>query len=166
MTEEQRNSYEQLLDWCGKSPEGATHFDMNDLGSKSWKMLLGDYYYIWINEAKEWKRWRHKDSVDWTLVPIPKGNAKQDKQKEPSGSANSYYWVEIPLDRVKIDQDKGVVGFMLEQYIKYGLGNDFDRGNLCKANHRIGRKGNPKDYEISKMHYYVDQIDKNFEEEM
>lgn len=165
MTEEQRKHYEKLLKLCGEPPKRATHFDMNDLSLNSWKLDSDGYYYMWNNDDHKWK-WSGGVSPYWSLVPIPKGNSKHDNQKEPSGSANSYYWIEIPLDRVKIDQDKGVVGFMLEQYIKYGLGNDFDRGNLCKANHRIGRKGNSKEYEISKMHYYVGQIDKNFEEEV
>ena len=83
------------------------------------------------------------------------------KQKSDGGSS-SYYWVEIPLDRVVVDEEKGTVGFMLEEYIKHGLGNDFDRGNLAKANHRVGKKsGNDVSYDVKKMHYYVDQIKKN-----
>lgn len=89
-----------------------------------------------------------------------RGGASEDK---PSGSSNSYYWIEIPLDRVKIDTEKGTVGFMLEQYLKFGLDNDFDRCNLAKTNHRIGKKpGNDDTYEIEKLAYYSEQIKKNW----
>jgi len=52
---------------------------------------------------------------------------------------------------------------MLEEYIKYGLDNDFDRGNLAKTNHRIGKKpGNDDQYELDKLQYYAGQVGKNW----
>lgn len=82
------------------------------------------------------------------------------KKEKSCGDSSGYYWIEIPLDRVVVKNDR--VGFMLEEYIKFGLDNDFDRGNLAKANHRIGSKeGNSIDYDTNKMHYYVNQINKN-----
>ena len=153
-------------------PDGATHFDMNDPSRSGWiRESEGVTEYFLCGES--WNEFNVAQNSS-ILVQIPDKpwydpkdvSLNKPVSNEPSGSSNSYYWIEIPLDRVKIDEGKGVVGYMLEDYIKYGLDNDFDRGNLCKANHRIGRKGNSKEYEIGKMHYYVDQIDKNFEEDV
>ena len=87
------------------------------------------------------------------------GRVYNPKAAAPSGKENSYYWVEMPINAVTIDETNGTIGFMLEEYIKHGLDNDFDRGNLAKANHRLGKKqGNTEEYELDKMHYYVDRI--------
>lgn len=158
-------------------PDGATHFGVEDPSYSTWMILTSVSWYTYMND--KWVVYAPMESElrDFIQIPdkpwcCPEDNYPKDVSlnkpvsNEPSGSSNSYYWIEIPLDRVKIDEEKGVVGFMLEQYLKYGLDNDFDRCNLAKANHRIGRKGNSKEYEIGKMHYYVDQIDKNFEEDV
>lgn len=68
------------------------------------------------------------------------------------GGKSGYYWVEIPLSKVEINEEKGVVGFMLEEYIEHGLNNDFDQGNIAKCNHRIGKKaGNTDLYDVNKI---------------
>ncbi len=85
------------------------------------------------------------------------GECLEEKEKSTGGSSN-YYLVTLPKEAYTLNED-GSISFMLEEYIKYGLDNNFDKGNLAKANHRIGKKeGNTLEYDKNKMHHYVDRI--------
>jgi hypothetical protein len=172
LTKEQKDAFHKILKiYNGKVPVHATHFDMGDISASGFIAYVGngDWKVAWSTGGYS-AYVPDVDDLD-NMIPIPEKPwyipedvAFNSDSKMPSGSSNSYYWIEIPIDRVKIDEASGTVGFMLEEYLKFGLNNDFDRCNLAKANHRIGKKGgNSKEYEVEKMHYYVDQINKNME---
>ena len=118
------------------------------------------------------------EAFDWELAPqgyefwssIELEEMPEEKQpvRVPTGGKSDYYLVEIPIDAptLEIDREKGVVRFMLEEYIRYGLNNDFDRGNICKANHRLGNKqGVSVEYDTNKIEHYNNRIRKTHKED-
>ena len=163
-----------MLEKAGYPPEDATHvdFDMGGvLDCERWlKIEDGEEYFLdkeerWLDasencvESEENYPIPQKPWYDPADVAFKEGCLKD--QKKPTGGKSSYYLVEIPLDAptLEIDEENGVVRFMLEEYIRYGLGNDFDRGNIAKANHRLGNKpGVAKEYDLNKINHYVDRI--------
>ena len=83
------------------------------------------------------------------------------EKSTPTGGKSDYYLVEIPIEAptIEIDHENGVVRFMQEKYFKYVLGNDFDRGNIAKANHRLSKKlGVNIDYDFNKIEHYANRI--------
>lgn len=94
------------------------------------------------------------DKPEGSGTPIP----KDSEPVKSDGGSSSYYLVTLPEGAYTLNED-GSVSWMLEEYIKFGLQNDFNRGNLAKANHRIGKKaGNTLEYDKNKMHHYVDRL--------
>ena len=171
LTEEQVDHFVEMVEHCGPIPDGATHFDIGDPTTSTWMRKEGNKWYCWLGVWFVIEPEEGEAETDFIKIPEKpwynpsdvKLEKEEPEQNKPSGSSNSYYWVEIPLDRVTIDEDNSTVGFMLEEYIKYGLGNDFDRGNLAKTNHRIGKKpGNDDQYELDKLQYYAGQVKKNW----
>ena len=100
---------------------------------------------------------------DSTLEETSKKVVEQIHSETPvssDGKASSYYWIELPLsERVVVDTEKGMVGFMVEEIIEHALGNDFDRGNIMKANLRVGKKsGNSVEYDANKIQYSAERL--------
>lgn len=170
LTTEQQEHFLKMLDKVGDPPEGTTHVD-NSTSSLDYCMWLqlkqdGQYFY----DYGEWELATEGDTSDqFYQLPekpwsVPDQETTSEEKIKSDGGSSSYYDFYIPLDRVEIDEESGTVKIRLEDYIKFALDNDFDRGNLAKANHRIGKKaGNNLDYDTNKMQYYVGQIKKNCE---
>ena len=134
------------------------------------KLFKGEVIGNWVDtlkpvaRAKNGNEETYQDSI--AVIPEKLLNAIQesvDKKRKMQGNGleSSYYLVTMPISSVSINPDTLEVSFMLEEYIKHGLDNDFDRANICKANHRIGRKGNDTKYETNKIRYSADRIDVN-----
>jgi len=111
--------------------------------------------------------WEEPNNPDSTLEEISKKVkdelVEQIRSETPvssDGKASSYYWIELPLsERVVVDTEKGVVGFMVEEIIEHALDNDFDRGNIMKANLRVGKKsGNSVEYDTNKIQYSAERL--------
>lgn len=93
-----------------------------------------------------------------TDTPMPECKPAKGSKIKSDGRSTSYYLTTLPEGAFTLNED-GSVSFMIEEYIKYGLNNNFDQGNLAKANHRIGKKeGNTEEYDKNKMHHYVDRL--------
>ena len=116
------------------------------------------------NDLSRLKYYTYREG-DPKLIEVSSGSPmpdaappKTDKGKIKSdGGSSSYYLVTLPEGSFSLNKD-GSISFMLEEYIKYGLSNNFDAGNLAKANHRFENKeGNTAKYEKNKMHHYVDR---------
>lgn len=186
LTQEQQEHFLKMIDKVGEPPEGTTHVDFGNVGYCMWLQLNQDDQYFY--DYDEWelatgdnisdqfyelpeKPWCNPPNMDaCKLTPhqvamLSEGKIVRLSSEEKitsDGGSSSYYDFYIPLDRVEINEESGTVKIRLEDYIKFGLDNDFDRGNLAKANHRIGKKaGNNLDYDANKMQYYVGQIKKN-----
>lgn len=127
-----------------------------------------------------WKRLKEERAEKENLKVQAKSNDEKDlpagssgtpmpQVKEPlgegikfksDGGSSEVYLVTLPKGSFTQNED-GSISFMLEEYLKHGLDNDFDQCNLAKANHRFDKKeGNTRKYEINKMHYYIDRMEK------
>jgi tRNA A58 N-methylase Trm61 len=85
-----------------------------------------------------------------------------EKIKSDGGSSR-YYEIMIPKDNV-IERD-GYYIIQVEDVIEFGMGNDFDKGNLFKVLYRLGKKaGNTISYELNKMKYSLNRLTKRFED--
>lgn len=102
-----------------------------------------------------------KDQLPTVVESVVNESEPNLEKVKSDGGKSSYYWVELPLESVKIDNEKGVVGFMLEEYITHGLNNDFDQGTIAKSNHRIGKKaGNSVEYDVNKILHSAERLKK------
>ncbi len=89
------------------------------------------------------------------------------EQIKSDGGSSSYYEIRVPAGKVRAEL--GMAGqpeyyvFQVEDVIEFGLGNDFDKGNLFKVLYRMGRKaGNSTSYELNKMKYSLDKLFRRF----
>lgn len=83
------------------------------------------------------------------------------------GGSSSYYEIRVPADKVRVELGMNnrpeYYVFQVEDVIEFGLGNDFDKGNLFKVLYRFGRKaGNTLNYELNKMQYSLDKLKRRF----
>lgn len=92
------------------------------------------------------------------------------------GGSSSYYEIDIPLNKIKYATDGKVpvpgetyqtpthIRVEVKDIIKYGLDNDFDRGNIFKALVRLGRKaGADEKYDINKCMFFLKEIMKDYD---
>jgi hypothetical protein len=89
------------------------------------------------------------------------------EQIKSDGGSSAYYEIRVPASKVRVET--GMSGlpeyyvFQVEDVIEYGLGNDFDMGNLFKVLYRFGRKaGNTLAYELNKMQYSLNKLKKRY----
>lgn len=110
---------------------------------------------------------------DWALVNgdyelLVVGQELGSKQPIKSdGGSSSYYTIPLPNDVIdKIVKNRAIE---TEDILKYGLGNDFDFANAAKSLIRLwgtvngaGKAGNDAKYELSKIRYSLNKIEKFF----
>jgi hypothetical protein len=87
------------------------------------------------------------------------------------GSASTYYEIDIPVNKVMLitptegmplsDFVSGRVRVEVKDIIRHALNNDFDKGNIFKALVRLGKKdGASIVYDINKMRFFLDELEK------
>lgn len=129
----------------------------NNLPSRTFQRHFWNLDYTVFVSAYDFNKYVSGPDGDFSVREGSKP-PKESKIKSDGGSSD-YYLVTLPEGAYTLNEETGEVSFMLEEYIKYGLGNDFNQGNLAKANHRIGKKeGNTLEYDKNKMHHYVDRL--------
>lgn len=81
-----------------------------------------------------------------------------DKIESDGGSNCGYYGITLPKEVITINKD-GSVSFQVKDIIQYSLGNDFDKGNIYKALHRLGNKeGIDEKYDLKKIEHTVKEM--------
>lgn len=115
----------------------------------------------------------HSGGRDWSLVNsdyelLVVGQELNSRQPIKSdGGSSSYYTIPLPDNVIeKIVKNRAIE---TEDILKYGLGNDFDFCNAAKSLIRLwgtvngaGKAGNDAGYEIKKIQYSLDKIEKFF----
>jgi hypothetical protein len=86
---------------------------------------------------------------------------------ESDGGSSKYYEIHVPANMVQVvldsQGDPSHYVFQVEHVIEFGLGNDFDKGNLFKVLYRFGNKaGNTLKYELNKMQYSLNKLRQRF----
>lgn len=112
-------------------------------GGREWSLYIGDYALVVGQELNR-------------TQPI-----KSD------GGSSSYYTIPLPDNVIeKIVKNRAIE---TEDILKYGLGNDFDFANAAKSLIRLwgtingaGKAGNDPGYEIKKIRYSLNKIEKFF----
>lgn len=75
------------------------------------------------------------------------------------GGSSKYYEIHVPAEKVMFNEDTQCYIFQVEDVIEFGMGNDFDKGNMFKVLYRFGRKdGNTTQYELNKMEYSLNRL--------
>ncbi len=106
----------------------------------------------------------------WRLAPSHYDRIARINSVQPiksDGGSSSYYTIPLPDDVIeKIVKNRAIE---TEDILKYGLGNDFDFANAAKSLIRLwgtvngaGKAGNDAGYEIKKIRYSLDKIEKFF----
>lgn len=89
------------------------------------------------------------------------------------GGSSSYYEIHLPPELVKEAYTRftqtGRCFIETEDIIRYGLANDFDRGNIFKCMVRItskeaghGKVGNTAEYDANKVFYTAEKMCKHY----
>ena len=88
------------------------------------------------------------------------------KKVKSDGGSSSYYTILLPAHEIEKIVENGAIE--TEIIIQYGLGNDFDYGNMQKCIKRLyeisqggGKEGNTAQYEINKIRYTLDKLEAN-----
>lgn len=110
----------------------------------------------------------------WKLAPSHYDRLTRISSVQPTkspivsdGGSSSYYTIPLPDNVIeKIVKNRAIE---TEDILKYGLGNDFDFSNAGKSLIRLwgtvngaGKAGNDAGYEIKKIRYSLNKIEKFF----
>ena len=93
---------------------------------------------------------------------------------ESDGGSSSYYEIDIPASKIQFLTEEDDPKFTtphirveVKDMIKYGLDNDFDRGNIFNALVRLGRKVGADDtYDIKKCMFFLQEIMKDYDQSL
>ena len=108
--------------------------------------------------------------VEKELLHILGPGSKIEGKVKSDGGKSSYYKMPLNeriIEKMEAQKVAGIEPFLeVEDIIEIMVGNDFDFGNITKALRRIfmaklggGKEGNDIRYDITKSHYYLDQIE-------
>lgn len=111
------------------------------------------------------KTWNLDDNEYVDLEEVGTENQPIKSPIVSDGGSSSYYTIVLPDDVIeKIVKNRAIE---TEDILKYGLGNDFDFSNAGKSLIRLwgtingaGKAGNDAGYEITKIRYSLDKIEK------
>jgi len=120
--------------------------------------------FTFYNDTPETKTMAEDNNIDQHL-PAEKQAVKSD------GGSSSYYELEVPqyvLDRLaRQERDCEIATIETGDVIRMLVDNDFDAGNIIKALRRIiqakkgiGKAGTDIKYDINKVKYFINEIER------
>ena len=159
-----------LLNW-EEFPEGTTHYH-RDFGWIKGTPLLWYYWDFRTLQEKGWVQIGDQEDFENHYVRYLIGRPLEPDlpMKQPiksDGLSSSYYT--ITLSKQIIERINETKTIETEDIIKCGFNNDFDFGNALKSLKRLyecvnggGKEGNDMRYEINKIKYSLDKIERYY----